>query len=233
MGWLMDMPPWVSGPWDRGWEASCQEENNSSIERKSNISHQFLSVRNWSYLACLAGWHVRGISHWLMRVMVSLVSLTGLLNRTAMWHATSERLGETTKTTIRYDNIQLAKNGSPYVTRINPRETRFLIRGYPTGIQRVSICKCVTRSLCVDRVRLFGSDRTHFPIWKRHSPLLSGTFTHASSWQSAGNEVVALTFAAKSTLAVDFWKFFSSSICATSIRRFKFQVTWQKEERCR
>ena len=44
-----------------------------------------------------------------MRVMVSLVSLTGLLNGTAMWHATSERLGETTKTTIRYDNMQLAK----------------------------------------------------------------------------------------------------------------------------
>ena len=39
----------------------------------------------------------------------------------------------------------------------------FLTRGYPKSIQRVfflwvSICKCATRSLCVVRGRLFGSD---------------------------------------------------------------------------
>ena len=163
-----------------------------------------------------------------MRVMVSLVSLTGLLNGTAMWHATSERRGETTKTTIRHDNMQLAKISKERQPIRNSHKPS-------TGIRRVPIliCQCVTRSLCVDRDRLFGSDRTHFPIWKRHSPLLSCAFTRASSWESAGNEVVALTFAAKSTLAVDFWKFFSSPIRASSMGRFNFQVTWQKEERCR
>ena len=25
IGWLMEMPPWVRGPCDRGWEASCEK----------------------------------------------------------------------------------------------------------------------------------------------------------------------------------------------------------------
>ena len=55
------------------------------------------------------------------------------------------------------------KNGSLYVTRINPRETRFLTRRYPTSIQRVSTCKCLTRSLCVDRDQIFGIDPNSLP----------------------------------------------------------------------
>ena len=112
------MRPWA-GSWtchlesaDPGTEAGkrpVKKKTTQALSEKAISLINFCLKETWSYLACLAGWHVRGISHWLVRVMVSLVSLTGLLNRTAMWHATSERLGETTKRKIRYDNMQLAK----------------------------------------------------------------------------------------------------------------------------
>ena len=83
---------------------------------------------------------MRGISHRLMRVMVSLVSLTGLLNGTAMWHATSERLGETRKRTIRYDNMQLAKISNEWQPIRNSHKpsrnsvfNTWIPDGYPKG----------------------------------------------------------------------------------------------------
>ena len=87
-----------------------------------------------------------------MRVMVSLVSLTGLLNRTAMWHATSERLGETTKTTIRYDNMQIAKISKEWQPIRNSHKpsrnsifNSWIPDGYPKGFDiNMPMCHSLT-----------------------------------------------------------------------------------------
>ena len=108
----------------------------------------------------------------------------------------------------------------------------------------VWICKSVTRSLSIDRDQLFSSNpnllHDNFFIFMKMTKFivakgfLSCAFTHASLWEIPGNEVVTLTLAAKaSTLAVDL---FRSSICASSILRFKyidhslsFQKSWRPD----
>ena len=56
------------------------------------ITRLFFLLVAKRYLASLAGWHVRSIRHWLLRMMVSLITLPRLLNWTAMRHTTRQRL---------------------------------------------------------------------------------------------------------------------------------------------
>ena len=124
---------------------------------------------------------------------------------------------------------------------------KLLFKGF---LRWVSICKCVTSSLCVDRDPLFGSNPNSMPDKKTTyttviapfvvaKGLLSCAFTLASlgePWQNPGNKVVTLTFAAKVTtltwtLAVDFWQYmrykYLDHIKTTG--RFKFSVSGQKK----